>query len=73
MYKRQIISNGLTISIKVIATAVNIANADKKFPFTAVSSLPNILMPVIKRIDDTMYIIFWNAEMFSIKFIAIFS
>jgi hypothetical protein len=42
----------------VIATAVNIANADKKLPLTAVSSLPNILIPVINRIDETIYIIF---------------
>jgi hypothetical protein len=33
-------------------TAINIAKADRKLPFTAVSSLPSILIPVINKIDE---------------------
>ena len=49
-----IINNGFTIFTKVIATAINIANADKKLPLTAVSSLPSILIPVINNIEDAI-------------------
>ncbi len=45
---------GLTTSIKVMLTAINIAKAEKKLPLTAVSSLPNIFMPVINNIDEKM-------------------
>ena len=38
---------GSTIKIIVAKTAINIAKADKKLPFTAVSSLPSILIPDI--------------------------
>jgi hypothetical protein len=30
------------------------AEADKKLPLTAVSSLPNILIPLINNIDENM-------------------
>jgi hypothetical protein len=40
---------------------------------TAVSSLPNILIPVINNMDEAIYIIFWKDEMFSRIFITIFS
>ena len=55
------IKNGFTWtsgSKKVIKTAMNIANADSKFPFTAVSSLPSIFIPVINKIDAAIYIKF---------------
>jgi hypothetical protein len=45
---------GLTISIIVMPTAINIAKAEKKLPFTAVSSLPSILIPVMNKIDEKM-------------------
>ena len=43
---------GLTTSIKVMLTAINIAKAEKKLPLTAVSSLPSIFIPVINNIDE---------------------
>jgi hypothetical protein len=52
------INKGSTTFINVIATAINIANAERKFPLTAVSSLPNILIPVINNMDEAIYIIF---------------
>jgi hypothetical protein len=45
---------GLTTSIKVMLTAINIAKAEKKLPLTAVSSLPSIFIPVINNIDEKM-------------------
>ena len=45
---------GLTISTTVTETAINIAKADRKLPFTAVSSFPSIFMPEINKIDSTM-------------------
>ena len=47
-------SRGLTIPIHVIATAINIAKADRKLPLTAVDSLPSILMPVINNTEAIM-------------------
>ena len=46
--------NGSITLTTVMATAINIAKADKKLPLTAVSSLPSILMPVINNIDEIM-------------------
>ena len=43
---------GFVTFIKVTRTATSIARADKKLPLTAVSSLPSILMPDMKRIDE---------------------
>ena len=43
---------GLITSMRVMLTAINIAKADRKLPFTAVSSLPSILIPVINKIDE---------------------
>ena len=45
---------GLTKSTIVTETAINIAKADRKLPFTAVSSFPSIFMPEINKIDATM-------------------
>ena len=45
---------GLTTLIIVTETAINIAIADKKLPLTAVSSLPNILIPLINNIEENM-------------------
>ena len=47
-------SRGLTIPIHVIATAINIAKADRKLPLTAVDSFPSILMPVINNTEAIM-------------------
>ena len=49
---------GLTISTTVTETAINIAKADKKLPFTAVSSLPSIFIPEMNKIDATTYVMF---------------
>jgi hypothetical protein len=38
----------------VTETAMNMADADKKLPLTAVSSLPSILIPLINNIDENM-------------------
>jgi len=51
-------NNGFTTSTIVTNTAINIAKEDKKLPLTAVSSLPSILMPEIKRIEAIMYTMF---------------
>ena len=48
------ISKGFITLINVIETAINIANADKKFPLTAVSSLPSIFIPEINNIELNM-------------------
>ena len=40
--------------MNVTETAMNIANADKKLPLTAVSSFPSILMPEINNIDENI-------------------
>ena len=48
------INRGFTTSINVIATAMNIANAERKLPLTAVSSFPSILMPVINNTEAIM-------------------
>jgi hypothetical protein len=51
-------NNGFTASTIVTNTAINIAKEDKKLPLTAVSSLPSILIPEIKRIEAIMYTMF---------------
>ena len=48
------INNGLITFINVIETAINIAKAERKLPFTAVSSLPNIFIPVINNIEEAI-------------------
>ena len=45
---------GFTTLMMVTATAMNMAEADKKLPLTAVSSLPSILIPLINNIDENM-------------------
>jgi hypothetical protein len=45
---------GFTTLMMVTATAMNMADADKKLPLTAVSSLPSILIPLINKIDENM-------------------
>ena len=56
---------GLTKLNIVTKTAMNIAEADKKFPLTAVSSLPSIFIPEINKIDENIYAIFWIDTMVS--------
>jgi hypothetical protein len=45
---------GFTTLMMVTETAMNMADADKKLPLTAVSSLPSILIPLINNIDENM-------------------
>jgi hypothetical protein len=45
---------GFITFMNVTDTAINIANADKKFPLTAVSSFPSILIPEINNIDENI-------------------
>ena len=45
---------GFITLMNVTETAMNIANADKKLPLTAVSSFPSILMPEINNIDENI-------------------
>ena len=59
-------TSGFIIPMHVIPTAINIATAERKLPLTAVDSLPSIFIPVIKRTEEIIYVIFFRVGM-SIK------